>query len=512
MSRDFAAQPDLYRAGRGLAIIGLALAALTGCGESKPTDRVPGYTENDPSILRTVRTFSPVRVEDVTFHYYSMANGEKLGSAKLSAGHQADFALDLNGPIKNTQRTLLVEMVPNGPQSRYYDPIADQMLPLTTTLHAVVLVPQVSNMGTGLDVTVTPFSELAFQRALARIGAPDSSLASLKALDLGSLQVAQNEALTVFQVRANDPSVLLSQSGSLAQINLGLNGAANYAQSLMNIAMSLGHILLAQQRVGPLAHPWMDYAAAVQADFSDGDLDGRALAGQGDSGPFKRLLSRSVLGSAAPENTDATQNSYAALSSLQYPARNAYHVALGQAVQAFLLPRLNPAAASYLQQFSFANLSQPSSDPVVLMQGYDFHAAGAGNYTPAFGLPGTTVFKQAIGLTNPGTPPVRLDGLAGTYTNPAGCTLHITETGQVTLSQGSTRLQTSLNREILDSLKRPDAQSSQYILNVGTPRTPVPTFVQIQTLSTQILTASAGDSTETSPDALANPMLSCTFS
>ena len=132
----------------------------------------------------------------------------------------------------------------------YAQEIADQMLPLTTTLHAVVLVPQVSNMGTGLDVTVTPFSELAFQRALARIGAPDSSLASLKALDLGSLQVAQNEALTVFQVRANDPSVLLSQSGSLAQINLGLNGAANYAQSLMNTAMSLGHILLAQQRVG----------------------------------------------------------------------------------------------------------------------------------------------------------------------------------------------------------------------------------------------------------------------
>lgn len=511
MSWESQGLPTPLHAPRALTAALLALTLLSGCGENQPTTRINSDDTAVTPYYKTVQALSPVKVENVTFNFYSIGNSEKLGSVALSSGNGALFDVDLRGSIGQTHRGLLVEMVPAS-GARYYDPVADQMLPLTTTLHAMAIMPTTNEGKAPLLIKVTPFSELAVRRALARHGLEGVTLDHLRQLSLSTLQAALSEVASVFQLRSNDAFAPISDQASLSQIRLGPINTTAYATALMDTSMSLGHVLVAQRQLGQSAHPWMDYADAVSADFSDGDLDGMALAGHGDSGPFKRLVSRSVIETPVIQNTDPTQNTPAKLASAQFETRNRYHRTLGELVVPFLAPRLGSEEALYLRQFNFAGLSQTGAPASVPNSSFDLHTSGVGNYTPAFGLmPGITSQQAISFINNTGAQPLRLDALAGRYDNGAGCQLQITETGWVRLTQGSTTTEASINNEILDTLTRPDAQSSHYVLNVGTPRTPKPSFVQVRTLSTTLLQAVAGYSADPVPDQLSDTISTCNF-
>ncbi len=494
-------------------VLALAAGGLWACGESKPTTRVDESTATSTptATVRTLRVDSPVLIEQATVKLHALSSQTLLGTQTLSSGFGVEFPLDVTRlPADAAGRMLMVELAPTNAASRYYDPIKQAMLPLTKPLHALLVLPPTNELAKQTFVKVSPFSQLAFDRALAQLGTTDTSAATLQRLIPDVVEAALAETQATFVVTTADTGLHLDATNPVP-IELGTPTQGTYATRLMEATWSIGHVLMAQARLGATQTPWMDYADAVKTDFADGDLDGRTLAGWGDSGLHQRQLTSSVMPVATPENTDPDRNMSTLLQRDQRTARSAYTRALGALVKAELAPRLGSTEAAFLQALDFATLGESGNAVGTPVSGQDLHGVGVGNYTPAFGLVQGKTVEQGLSVSQPGGDHARLEALAGRYSGSNGCILTLTETGEVTLKQGTTSVTTTINQEIQDNLTRATSTATRYTLNVGKVREALPLFIALDLQGSQVLSASAGTATEVNPAVLVNPQISCSI-
>jgi hypothetical protein len=93
----------------------------------------------------------------------------------------------------------------------------------------------------------------------------------------------------------------------------------------------------------------------------------------------------------------------------------------------------------------------------------------------------------------------------------AGCSLEIYPSGRILLTQGNNIYESTINREMGDTISRVNATTDRYLLNVVTPSDSLPSFIQVRTIGSQVVSATAGRSSELNPDVLQQIDATCTF-
>lgn len=516
------------------AIFGVLCTSLilSGCGSDDPTNRVDDSTVTPKPVVENTDLLlhSAVKVNNVKFRAQDIITGQVLGEQVLSSGHDVTFKVP-NSYFK-TQNLVRLELIPVDATSSYFDPITNTSAVFNRKMQALV------NFGKGSSTEATrykidAYSDLAYQRTLARMGLfdpnpADSTLASLNLLDLfNALDAANAETESVFSTSVTN----------YAKTAVNISKRADYiglvfkvdARSFADQLLQVGHILNYANKNPSDNSPWLGFASAARVDFLDGDLDGRTLAGLGDSGSDKTLVNSLIVDSSAPVNSDVTRNEILKIGDDQKTYRETYNGSLGTPIKNFFKNLIKQEKTNEdgtksvsdeltaLNSIDYATFSFSNVNNIGGAFGgriFNLHSAGAGNYTRAFGLEANEVQKRGINVDDTGLGLALkpdLEALMGLYDAADGCRLTISTNGNVTLSKGTFSMTTQVNRELNDSITRPDANSSVYLINVSNPSVTLPTFVQIRTNGTQVLSATAGRSLEAVPTTFSPPDLNCSF-
>ncbi len=486
--------------------------SLTACGGNDATTRTSTPINTTPTNTISMTAHSPVYMQNVMVKIIHGQTGAVLATQTLTG---TDVKLGLN-PLDIAQNTpLITEFLPVDNTSQYYDPALNRLAAFNQPLRAYSYASSAASVAS--TVRVDPYSEIAYRRALARNGIYSASmnLADLKQVNAQDIDTANGEVYSVFNVTKDDISYGI---GAQSDINdshyLGVDTYVNRGH-LLGLGFTFGHVLQYYQNHANSQTPWLDFSNAAAQDLLDGDLDGMTMRGLGQSGSQLDILQDRLVPDAPIINSDGTRNTSNLLALDQAKVRTDYNQQIGAQmlnyfgnISGFAAERL-----AWLKTINTTNYTLP--DGSGLANGfYHLHTAGAGNYTRAFGLdlPDNThpLFKQALSADD--TNINDIEQLVGLYKNAAGCQLGITTNGVITLTQQNVTSTVHVNREVGDNLSRPSAASHDYTLNVSDlDASGLPRFIQIRLNGSQVLSATAGVSTQQVPMALDQVSLSCNF-
>lgn len=541
-------------------LIGLGSAfLLSACGSDSPTARTAPVEAEKPEKTYELTVRSAFNVKNAQVRLINAATGKELDKKDLADGAEVKFDVKAS----NASGSLLVaEISAKDSSSTYFDPTLNAFAPLNTPLHV-----SFAMLNSDGSVLISPFTEVAFQRALVRSNSLDASKPELNKLDLVSLAYANREVFATFRV---SPTVLVPAIGSMddlkkllldpKDVKKPLNDTTQY----LNIFYGLGHINIQKREHSTTSDrdltPALTFAKRAGQDMRDGSLDGMGLAGDGVNG--SAYLNNPMV-TPQVTNVDPTLNTTDGLGKSQQSARENYANRLKPAVLDFLNNTLKSSDQVGIDYFTSVDYltgihkEYPQNMPSVSAP----RSLGAGNFKRAFGLGQirltkepqktldgnckgtyTTVNPKAgeednidqfvnidcqIGANADGEVGAynAIENLVGTYTtSDNSCQLTMYFNGTVVLNKGSQSFSSSVNRDQSDAIIRlqpnvsfaPDKQP--YLLNVASAERNPPEFIQIRTEGQNIVSAVAGtmnvkpdgELPDLFPMRLDNEKLSCT--
>lgn len=502
MPSPFFVATKAYSAQTMLLSIALAVSGLllTGCGGNNPTTRV---TSDDLVSIPDTSTFgltlqSPVRLTNVQARVIDTLTNRVLHEQLIINDDQ--LLINLKKIDVPYAGLVYVELRPAlMGRSSYYDPILDNEATFNTPLRTLFKI----NAGSGShNIIIDPYSEITFQRAQIRAGwlANRNDLSLLGLINISALNAANSEMNAVFGVRSN------------TQLSQGLNSREDIQKLTINsntlsyLRFALGHIQHYVREKGSNTAPYLAFSQKAAIDMLDGDLDGMTLHGFGDQADIflSDPLAQPII------NTDPERNQHSLLAADQAPSRSSYNVAVGEAIQQFFNPLFTNDSAEFalIKDYDYLNMTlRPVASAPKL---FGLHSPGAGNYTRAFGLTNNQTVKNYLNADDTGLVS-DIEQLAGIYQNPQGCQLEVRPNGRVILSQGTQRFEAAIDRNFNDSVSRSSVSSQNYLINITTPSDITPSFLQIRTDGSDILSAQNGRSLLDLPDQLSQVDLSCNF-
>jgi hypothetical protein len=535
------AKHRLTRLGQAI-ILGLGSALLfTGCGGDSPTTRTNNDNPVIPEATYKLTVTSPVKLKNALVRIIDTTTGKEIDQKTIIDGSETSF--DIKASYANGGRILIAEISGKDNTSLYFDPARGEMASLNMPLHGIFGMLPVES-----STIVSPFTEIAYQRALVRANNLDFINPVLSKIDLTSLAYANREIFNTFRV---DPVKLVPAVGSLSDFNKFIINTKdvidppNTTSEYLNIFYAAGHIKLQQIENSEDTTPLLTFAKRAGVDMRDGSLDGMTLAGGGEDGTVflkDPIIAQQIV------NSDPTFNHRldkaelkAQLAITQQAARESYATRLGGAEDDANKDKLGGAMARL-----FATLSNPDAQGKNYFSRVDFitgrdlsindnmppilqpRSFGAGNYKYAFGLGNLKLTKDVqkirnlecnqIDFSDPragdkdytGVITQNIDceigtnadgilgnynaveNLVGTYTGDNQCKLTIYFNGDIQLTNGQKTVSSSINRDESDSIIRLQANTQDYLLNVASAERNPPEFVQIRVTNQNVVSATAG--------------------
>jgi hypothetical protein len=479
---------------RAIAIAALSTSLLlSGCGSDNPTTRVSDSstgTGGSSNIKTTynLSVYSPTPLKNVRFRVIDAASNTELGNQVVSNGHQVIFAIPR--AYTNAGTILVTELTPLNSTSTYYDAALDADAPLTETLHSAV-----SMTNGDRSLSINPFSEAAYQRALVRSGNLDPSTPLLSSLTEQDVRDANLETQAVFRVRPTEHGYIYDSRPDLAKLSIGTSNSQRFTDVMFGVI----HVLAYYKSHPTETAPYLGFMKHIAADMRDGDLDGLTIMGLGDHDGIylNDPLVTPIL------NMNPNRNTASLLAQDQFTVKTTYSTAQGQIAAEVLAPLF---LGSSQEHMLLSNMEYFTSSNGVLI---GLHSVGAGNYTRAYGLETGKTLQSFINSDDN-----RLisatEQLIGHYTG-TGCALDIYPSGRIRLTQGTRTFESTINRELSDSISRDSATSNNYLLNVVTTSDSLPSFIQIRSLGNKVISATAGRSPEVNPNVLQQTDATCAF-
>ncbi len=542
-------------------LIGLSSALLlSACGSDSPTGSTAPVEAEKPEKTYELTVRSAFNVKNAQVRIINAITGKELDKKDLVDGAEIKFDVKES----NTNGSLLIaEISGKDNTSTYFDPTLNTFAPLNMPLHGAFIMLNTD----GDAVIVSPFTEIVFQRALVRSNSFDSTKPDFSKLNLVSVVYANREVYSTFRV---NPATLLPSIGSMddlkkllldsSEIKKPLNTTTEY----LNIFYGLGHINIQHREHNSDNDrdptPALTFAKRAGQDMRDGSLDGMGLAGDGINGSV--FLSKPMI-TPQTVNIDPKLNTKDGLEASQKLARENYANRLKPAVLDFLTNTLKSSDKVGIEYFTsvdyLTGMHEKYSENMPSVPAP--RSLGAGNFKRAFGLgqmkltkePQKTLdgnCKETYTTVNPDAGKegstdqfvnvdcqigANADGEVGAYnaienlvgsysTSDNSCQLTIYFNGNIILSKGNQRFNSSVNRDQSDAIIRldpnvqvaPDKQ--RYLLNVASAERNPPEFIQIRTEGQNIISAVAGtmnvktngEATDLFPMRLDNEKLSCT--
>jgi hypothetical protein len=490
-----------------------------GNGATSRTGAPPPDTTPTPKTYN-VTVQSPVQLHNVNLTITDTSSGIIVGQTTISNGNSGVIAVS-SIYIKGGN-VMMVTLSPVDSSSQYDDPMLNNELGATTSfnqpLHAFI------SLGTqDTTIKVDPFSEIAYQRTLVRSGTLDFTKPLFNQVTTTQLANSNTELSQSFGAISTTPySAFFNTPASIASLNMyvattnSIPPAINYSASYAAIA--LGHLALYAVNNLSDSTPYLNFAARAALDMRDGDLDGMTTFGGDTDGTV--VIANPILysGVTSLTNDDPDNTNVTTLIDVNANQRIQRGAALKQAtIQYFntinaslpLASRTDSASLSYIQNYDYAVYNQTYSVFTSSTVNTPAGRSGAGNYTPAFGLPTGTNFKNALDASDASSRTNSIIQLNGVYKASNGCQLAIAYDGTITLSQGNQSYQAVVSRKYSDSLSR--VNGNQYLLNVTSADLTSPRFIQINTVGAHITSVDTGRSTQQIPTTLDSTDLSCTF-
>lgn len=546
-------------------LIGLSATLLfTACGSDSPTARRAPAVDEKPEVTYTLTVRSAFHVKNAQIRLINAITGVELAKKELLDGAEVKFDVKASNANGNL---LVAEISAKDSTSTYFDPTVNTYAPLTTPLHV-----SFAMLNTDGTVLISPFTEIAFQRALVRSNSLDAAKPDYTSLRLVNLAYANNEVFSTFIV---NPTLLLPSIGSVDDLKKllintkDIKNPPNTTPEYLNIFYGLGHINLQHLEHNSNNNnrdlsPALTFTKRAAQDMRDGSLDGMGLAGDGINGTV--YLSDPLVTPQLP-NTDPKLNTKEGLVATQLLTRENYAARLKPAVLDFLNNTLKSTDQAGINYFNSVNYVTGATTlyPEFLPSALATRSIGIGNFKQAFGLGQITLTKEPqkildgncketfsgvnpdagkpgvpdqytnidcqIGANADGTVGVynAIENLVGTYTTADNsCRLTINFDGKVTLSNGARSFDSSfsstVNRDFSDVIFRLDPNISvapdkqRYLLNVASAERNPPEFIQIRTEGQNIISAVAGTMnvktdgsiSDPFPMRLDNEKLSCT--
>lgn len=503
---------------RGVTTLSLAISfALTGCGSETPTTRV-SETETPEIPPYTIYVRSPVQFKHVQYRILNASTGVELVKKTVS---DASDLVEMTIPAVNfpTQTLLLIEVSASNTNATYFDPILkkDTAFPLSKKLHALVINSRINTSTYKVD----PFSELAYRRSLYRTGQLDAShieQPNYNLINSQSINYSNAEIESIFQVQ---PTAYGLSFADIAKLKRN----SQSVRAFTDLLFSVGHVKNYATQFNDQTAPWFGFIDLVSRDISDGDLDGMTLAGVGDEGAFSDQLAtnQKLALEASVPNTNPEHNTIAILAENQKNQRTVFNKNLGTVITSYFDAFFTASSDEYkfIHSVNYEQLKTEGGNPLASTS-FGLRSAGAGNFTRAFGLFGDTLSKNALTSdinssgTNLSTNVNDLEQLVGRYRN-GSCTLDLSLTGRVTLSNGSRTVESTINRDLQDNMFRANNTSTTYTVNIGKPSDN--TFIQLQIANVnatdktplRLVSATAGSSLLDQPDQLSPIDFSCSF-
>ena len=545
-------------------LIGLSTTLLlTACGSDSPTARRAPAVDEKPEVTYALTVRSAFRIKNAQIRLINAITGAELAKKELVDGTELKFDVKASNANANL---LVAEISGKDSTASYFDPTLNAYAPLTTPLHASIAMPNSETV-----LFVSPFSEIAFQRALVRSNSFDATRPDYTKLRLVNVAYANNEVFSTFFV---NPTLLLPAISSLDDLNKllintkDIKNPPNTTPEYLSTFYGLGHINLQHLEHNSNANrdlsPVLSFTKRASADMRDGSLDGMGLAGDGINGTV--YLADPMLTPQVP-NSDPKLNTKAGLEATQQATRENYAGRLKPALLDFLSNSLKSTDQAGINYFNSVNYITGATAlyPEFLPSALVPRSIGTGNFKQAFGLGQIKLTKEPqkildgscketltgvnpdagkagvpdqfvnidcqIGANADGTVGAynAIENLVGTYTTTDNsCRLSINFDGKVTLSNGAKSFDSSfsstVNRDFSDVIFRlepniavtPDKQ--RYLLNVASAERNPPEFIQIRTEGQNIMSAVAGTmnikSDGSAPDPfpmrLDNEKLNCT--
>lgn len=546
-------------------ILGLSSALLfIGCGGDSPTTRTSTDDTTTPETTYKLTVTSPVQLKNALVSIIDTTTGKQIDQKTITNGSEVSF--DITASYANGGRILIAEVSGKDSTSLYFDPALGKMASLNAPLHGVFVMLPVES-----ETIVSPFTEIAYQRALVRANNLDASktdLGKIKADDLvQALAFSNQEVSSTFRV---NPVALVPAISSLADLSKfiidtkDVINPPNTTSQYLNIFFATGHIKLQQTENPNDPTPMLTFAKRAGADMRDGSLDGMTLAGDGNKGTVfleKPIITQQIV------NTDPTFNNRTniaelkdALAIAQKAARESYAARLGGAEDAAHKDKLGGAMAEL-----FNSLSNPDAAGRDYFTKVDFvtglhptineafsvpspRSFGAGNYKHAFGLGSIKLTKEPQKIRNSNCELVSysdpdaevkdhvaktqnidceiganadgalgsynvIENLIGSYTTANDqCKLDIYFNGDIKLTNGQKTFSSSINRDQSDSVIRLQPDTQDYVLNVASAERNPPEIMQLRITNQNIISATTGilDSQNPFPKELNRPDMVCT--
>ena len=541
-------------------VLGLSSTVLlSACGSDTPTGtRAPIETEKPEKTYElTVR--SAFNVKNAQVRLIDAITGTEIAKKDIVDGSEVKFDVKDSNASGNL---LVAELSGKDTTSRYFDPTLNAFAPLNTPLH--VSFAMINSDGA---VLVSPYTEIALQRALVRSNSLDTNKPDFTKLDFVSVAFANREVFSVFRVNPNALQPAIGSMRDLQKLLLDtsdVKNPLNDTTEYLNIFYGLGHINI-QQREHNNANdrditPALTFAKRAGQDMRDGSLDGMGLVGDGINGSV--FLSNPIV-TPITVNTDPKLNTKIGLEETQKLTRQNYANRLKSSIVDFLNTTLKSTDQIGIQYFTTVDYltgAHPKYNqnlPAISAP----RSLGAGNFKRAFGLgqikltnePQRTLdgdCKQTFTTVNPDFGKEgnvdqfvnvdcqiganadgevgaynAIENLVGTYSSADNsCKLAIYFNGNIVFSNGNQSFSSSVNRDQSDAIIRlqPNvsvaSEKQPYLLNVGSAERNPPEFIQIRTEEQNIISAVAGtmnvkqdgEMVDAFPMRLDNEKLSCT--
>ncbi len=522
-------------------ILGLSSALLfSGCGSDSPTTRTSTDDTTTPETTYKLTVTSPVKLHNALVRIIDTTTGKEIDQKTITDGSEVSF--DITASYANGGRILIAEVSGKDSTSLYFDPALGKMASLNAPLHGVFVMLPVES-----ETIVSPFTEIAYQRALVRANNLDASKPDYSKLDLNSLAYANREVYSTFRV---NPVTLVPAIDSLSDlskfilITKDVIDPPNTTAEYLNIFYAIGHIKLQQIENKSDTTPLLTFAKRAGADMRDGSLDGMTLAGDGKNGTVfldNPIVAQQIVNSDPTFNnrTDKTELK-ALLATTQKAAREDYATRLGGAETDANKDKLGGAMAAL-----FASLTNPDTEGKNYFATVDFitgqhpsinenvpsvispRTFGAGNYKYAFGLGSLKLTKDVQKIRDSNCNQVEfsdaqagdkdyvaktqnidceiganadgilgayneIENLVGTYTGDNQCQLTINFNGDIKLTNGQKTFSSSINRDESDSIIRLEPNTEKYLINVASAERNPPEFIQILVTNQNVVSATAG--------------------
>ncbi|XID74043.1 hypothetical protein ACF3NA_05560 [Alkanindiges sp. WGS2144] len=510
-------------------VVGLSSALLLGgCGSDGPTTRIDNPTDTqkpETPVKLTVR--SAVKVKNAVVRLINVADGKEIDKKTIADGSELVFEIKASS---YAGRLLLAEISGQDNTSSYFEPTLGKFAPFTGALHVTFTI-----LNTDGSIMVSPFTEIAYQRALVRANSLDSSKSDLSALDarevISVVTNANNEVYSAFHV---NPTALVPAIDSMdnlrkfildpSDVKKPLNSTTQY----LNMFYGLGHFNLQHLENQNDPTPLLSFTRRAAQDMRDGNLDGMGLSGDGIN---STVFLKNPIVSPQIVNTNPRLSSREDFQKAQEATQKNYAERLKPAILSFLENTLKSTDKPGIEYFKTVDYLSGAHDkynenlPSVPFP----RSLGAGNYKRAFGLGQikltknlqTTLDNNCQEITVPANPDAGKEGSADQYAeigcqigvqantnlgayNPIenlvgaystvdnSCKLDIYINGKIILSKGNQSFNGKINGYVSDAIIRLTPGAEEYLLNVASSELNPPEFIQIRTEGQKIISATAG--------------------